>query len=85
MADGTHHQSGPALNETLPARLWARCRCGAEAEVDPAGSLALGLGSVALERLEDRLRCLCGARRVAVTACADLPAPVARRGIYVFR
>jgi hypothetical protein len=89
MADGAAHHldTHPAvpLSETHGRRLWARCRCGREAEVDPAGWLAQGLGGVPLQRLEDRLRCLCGSRSVALEARGDLPAPTARKGIYIFR
>src|SRR5687767_2633197 len=43
--------------------LWARCRCGREAVVDPSAWIAQGLSRQILQDLEGRLRCVCGARR----------------------
>jgi hypothetical protein len=71
MADGASHQTigaalrAPRLNQALAARssLWAVCRCGREAAVDPAPWFAQGLARHSVEHLEARLRCLCGARR----------------------
>jgi hypothetical protein len=69
MADGSPqsraetHESPRLCDLRCGARLIARCRCGCEAEIDPAPWLAQGLGSARLTHLEDRLRCACGARR----------------------
>lgn len=71
--------------------LWARCGCGRKAEIDPGPWMAQGLGRQAVETLEDRLRCLCGARRVSleIRDLAEAPSYGADSGgaggIYVFR
>lgn len=66
--------------------LWARCGCGREAAVDPGPWMAQGLGRQAVEALEVRLRCLCGARRarLEIRGLAEAPGGGAG-GIYVFR
>jgi hypothetical protein len=94
MADGAFHRStglqpaDPRLNHALAARrsLWAVCRCGREAAVDPAPWVCQGLGRQAVLQLETRLRCLCGARRVRleIRGLAEAPHGVTG-GIYVFR
>ncbi|MDB5449708.1 MAG: hypothetical protein JWQ52_836 [Phenylobacterium sp.] len=94
MADGASHQTigaalrAPRLNQALAARssLWAVCRCGREAAVDPAPWFAQGLARHSVEHLEARLRCLCGARRVPLEIRGLAEAPHgATGGIYVFR
>lgn len=66
--------------------LWARCRCGREAVVDPRPWIAQGLSRQVLHDLEERLRCVCGARRAAleIRGMAEAPAGGAG-GIHVFR
>ncbi|MDB5440398.1 MAG: hypothetical protein JWM33_2825 [Caulobacteraceae bacterium] len=56
--------------------LWAVCEvapCGARARIDPGPWLAMGLGGAALTSLEDRLRCVCGARRARLTSASSSP------------
>lgn len=94
MADGVIHQAldlafgEPRLTRATAARssLWARCGCGREAAVDPKPWLAQGLGRQNVDELEDRLRCLCGARRaqLEIRGLAEAPAGVTG-GIWVFR
>ncbi len=66
--------------------LWAQCACGREAVIDPRPWIAQGLGRQAVETLEDRLRCLCGARRaqLEIRGLAEAPGQGAG-GIYAFR
>ena len=66
--------------------LWARCRCGREAVVDPSSWLAQGLSRQILQDLETRLRCVCGARRarLEIRGLAEAPGGGAG-GIHVFR
>ena len=92
MADGMIHPitaaETPRLAEARAARssLWARCACGREAAVDPAPWLAQGLSRHPVDALEDRLRCLCGARRARLEIRGLAAAPQgATGGIYVFR
>ena len=92
MADGMIHSvqaaEPPRLAAARAARssLWARCACGREAVVDPSPWLAQGLGRHGVDELEDRLRCLCGARRVRLEIRGLAAAPAgATGGIYVFR
>lgn len=66
------------------SRLWAQCRCGRRAVVNPGPWIAQGLGRQAVEALEDRLRCLCGARRARLEI-RDGSEPAGDGGIYVFR
>lgn len=47
--------------------LIAHCDCGTSIDVDIRHWTKLGLADVRFERLEDRLRCSCGARHVALT------------------
>jgi hypothetical protein len=94
MADGTSHQvagfnfGAARLGQAVQARssLWGVCRCGREAHVDATPWLCQGLGRHPVEALEDRLRCLCGARsvRLEVRGLAEAPAGLTG-GIYVFR
>lgn len=94
MADGTMHQAldlaggEPRLGRATAARssLWARCGCGRTAPVDPRPWLAQGLARHAVDELEDRLRCLCGARRakLEIRGLAEAPGG-ASGGIWVFR
>jgi hypothetical protein len=94
MADGASHQTlgadlgAPRLNQALAARssLWAVCRCGREAAVDPAPWFAQGLARHCVETLEHRLRCQCGARRVPLEIRGLAEAPQGGAGgIYIFR
>ena len=66
--------------------LWARCGCGREAVVDPRPWIAQGLSRQILHDLEERLRCLCGARRarLEIRGLAEAPGDGAG-GIHVFR
>lgn len=95
MADGMIHQMldvafGPEprlARATAPrSSLWARCNCGREAAVDPQPWLAQGLGRQHVDDLEERLRCLCGARRASleIRGLAEAPAGVTG-GIWIFR
>ena len=94
MADGTSHQiaelagRGPKLGHATAARssLWASCRCGRQAGIDPKPWICQGLARHPVEALEGRLRCVCGARqaRLEVRGLAEAPAGVTG-GIYVFR
>jgi hypothetical protein len=94
MADGTSHQiaalayGAPRLGHATQARssLWATCRCGRQAGIDPRAWICQGLGRHPVEALESRLRCVCGARRVSleVRGLAEAPTGVTG-GIYVFR
>lgn len=94
MADGASHRSfdpqsaWPRLSQALAARssLWAVCRCGREAVIDPRPWLGQGLARQATAHLETRLRCLCGARRAHLEIRGLAEAPhCATGGIYVFR
>ena len=83
MADGS--QQGFTSAQLVPGQaLLAHCRCGREACVDPAPWIAQGLAGAPLAGLEDRLRCLCGARQVSLRAAAP-ETPVSQRDIWVFR
>ena len=94
MADGNTHQiaalpyGAPRLGQATAARssLWAVCRCGRAAGIDPRPWICQGLGRHPVEALEARLRCVCGARRVSleVRGLAEAPSGVTG-GIYVFR
>jgi hypothetical protein len=94
MADGAIHRMTPAwpawpkLNQALAARssLWAICRCGREAVIDPRPWVGQGLGRQATAHLETRLRCVCGARRASleIRGLAEAPGRGAG-GIHVFR
>ncbi len=92
MADGaaqfTSPKDEPRLIGATAARssLWARCRCGRTNRVDPSPWLHQGLGRANLEALEERLRCVCGARRAALEIRGLAEAPTgADGGIWVFR
>ena len=66
--------------------LWARCACGREAVIDPRPWITQGLSRQVLHDLEDRLRCLCGARRAGLEIRGLAEAPDAGAGgIHVFR
>ena len=94
MADGASFRTPatwpawPRLHQALTARssLWAVCRCGREAAIDPNPWVSQGLGRHATVHLETRLRCLCGARRarLEIRGLAEAPERGAG-GIYVFR
>ena len=92
MADGatyfTPRIEAPPLNGATAARssLWASCRCGRASQVDPSPWIAQGLGRVHLEALEERLRCVCGARRakLEIRGLSEAP-PGAGGGIWLFR
>lgn len=66
--------------------LWARCGCGREAAVNPQPWIAQGLSRQLLQDLEERLRCVCGARRarLEIRGLAEAPDGGAG-GIHVFR
>lgn len=66
--------------------LWARCGCGREAVVNPQPWIAQGLSRQILHDLEERLRCVCGARRarLEIRGLAEAPDGGAG-GIHVFR
>jgi hypothetical protein len=66
--------------------LWARCACGREAAVDARPWLGQGLSRQVLTDLEERLRCVCGARRarLEIRGLAEAPGGGAG-GIHVFR
>jgi hypothetical protein len=66
--------------------LWARCSCGREAVVDARPWIAQGLGRQILRDLEERLRCVCGARRarLEIRGLGEAPGGGAG-GIHVFR
>ena len=94
MADGASHPiseartARPWLGQALGARtrLWAACRCGRETPIDPRPWLGQGLRHHATTDLEDRLRCVCGARRVRLEIRSGADAPGRDLGgIYVFR
>jgi hypothetical protein len=83
MADGS--QQGFISAQLVAGQpLRARCRCGREAAVDPAPWLAQRLTGAPLADLEDRLRCLCGARRASLRP-GGAAAPAAARAIWIFR
>ena len=94
MADGASHRAleawpaWPKLHQALAARssLWAICRCGRQAPIDPGPWIGQGLGRQATACLETRLRCLCGARRarLEIRGLSEAP-PKGAGGIYVFR
>jgi hypothetical protein len=73
-----------AVASRPPSHLWAQCRCGRRAMVNPGPWIAQGLGRQAVETLEDRLRCLCGARRARLEIREEAETP-GGGGIYVFR
>ncbi len=77
----------PRLNQALAARssLWAICRCGREAVIDPGAWVGQGLSRQATAHLETRLRCVCGARRARLEIRGLAEAPAMTGGIYVFR
>jgi hypothetical protein len=77
----------PRLSAALAARssLWAVCRCGREAAIDPGPWVGQGLSRQATASLEERLRCLCGARRARLEIRGLAEAPASPGGIYVFR
>jgi hypothetical protein len=54
--------------------------------LDPAPWLGQGLGPHPLAELEERLRCLCGARsaHLEIRGLAEAPPPAAG-GIFIFR
>lgn len=93
MADGTSHQIAgpnygpPKLAQATAARssLWAVCRCGREAGVDPRPWICQGLARHPVAALEARLRCVCGSRRVRLEVRGLAEAPGVTGGIYVFR
>ncbi len=93
MADGAFRivetwPAWPRLNQALAARssLWAVCRCGREAVIDPHPWVGQGLGRQATALLETRLRCVCGARRARLEIRGLSEAPQGGAGgIYVFR
>ena len=94
MADGAFHRSNeawpawPRLDQALFPRssLWAVCRCGREAPIDPGHWVRQGLQRQPVAHLEGRLRCLCGARRARLEVRGLSPAPAAGAGgIYLFR
>ncbi len=92
MADGTALVRSPRWRPWLSAAtaprssLWATCRCGREARIDPERWVAQGLGRQAVEQLETRLRCLCGARGVPLEIRGLAEAPRGPSGgIYMFR
>jgi hypothetical protein len=94
MADGASHRTfdgwpaWPRLSQALVARssLWAICRCGREAVIDPRPWVGQGLTRQATAHLETRLRCVCGARRARLEIRGLAEAPQAGAGgIYVFR
>ena len=78
----------PRLHQAALPRssLWALCRCGREARIDPAPWIAQGLGRQSVVHFETRLRCLCGARgaRLEIRGLAEAPQDGAG-GIFVFR
>lgn len=65
--------------------LWARCGCGREAVVNPQPWIAQGLSRQILHDLEERLRCVCGARRARLEIRGLAEAPDGAGGIHVFR
>ena len=93
MADGAYRivetwPAWPRLNQALAARssLWAVCRCGREASINPGPWVGQGLGPQATAQLETRLRCVCGARRARLEIRGLSEAPQGGvGGIYVFR
>jgi len=80
--------SEPRLHQALLARssLWALCRCGREAQIDPMPWVGQGLRRQALGVLETRLRCQCGARqaRLEIRGLSEAPAGPTG-GIHIFR
>ena len=83
MADGSQQGFTPA--QLVPGQaLRARCRCGCESAIDPAPWIAQGMAGAPLAGLEDRLRCLCGARQVSLRPAAS-EAAIPQRGIWIFR
>jgi hypothetical protein len=94
MADGASHRvfegwpAWPRLSQALAARssLWAVCRCGREAVIDPRPWVGQGLGRQATAHLETRLRCICGARRARLGIRGFAEAPTRGAGaIHIFR
>ena len=92
MADGATHFTSRTDDHRLSAAtaarssLWARCGCGRSSRVDPAPWLGQGLGRTSLNELEERLRCVCGARRASLEIRGLAEAPVgATGGIWLFR
>jgi hypothetical protein len=94
MADGNRHlardwsygRRASAWATAARSSLWARCGCGREAVVDPEAWIAQGLSRQILHDLEERLRCVCGARRarLEIRGLAEAPGGGAG-GIHVFR
>lgn len=94
MADGASYRipaawpAWPRLGQAVAARssLWAVCRCGREAAIDPGLWIGQGLARQATAQLETRLRCLCGARRarLEIRGLSEVPQG-GSGGIYVFR
>lgn len=71
---------------TPRSSLWAVCRCGREAAIDPTAWLGQGLKRQPLAGLEARLRCECGARRARLEIRGLSEAPSGPTGgIHVFR
>ena len=94
MADGGRTWDGVRRHDDVrlaaasmsSSRLWARCGCGREAPINPALWIAQGLGRQPVEALENRLRCLCGARRARLEIRRPAATPNSGAGgIYVFR
>lgn len=76
------------LHQALLARssLWALCRCGREAMIDPAPWVGQGLRRQPLGNLETRLRCQCGARQAKLEIRGLAAAPTGPAGgIHIFR
>jgi hypothetical protein len=76
------------LHQALLARssLWALCRCGREARLDPTPWVGQGLRRQPLAHLETRLRCQCGARHATLEIRGLSEAPAGPTGgIYIFR
>jgi len=67
------------------AHLVAHCRCGWEQRIDPRTWLNQGQGWRRLSDLSSRLRCLCGARHVALTIRAGDPPPAVGNRVYIWR
>ena len=63
----------------------AACRCSRSGVIDARPWLAERLGDQTLDRLEDRLRCECGARSVPLEPLPAAPVAFTGGGIYAFR
>lgn len=92
MADGAIQFPSRTDTRTLSgataarSSLWASCHCGRTAQVDPEPWIAQGLARVGIETLEERLRCVCGARRVSLDIRGLCEAPAGGGGgIWRFR